>query len=30
MMVDEAVVRSARHVLDVATRLGQHESGMSD
>ncbi len=30
MMVDEAVVRSARHVLDVATRLGQHVSGMSD
>jgi citrate lyase subunit beta/citryl-CoA lyase len=30
MMVDEAVVRSARHVLDVATRLGQHESDMSD
>ena len=30
MMVDEAVVRSARHILDVATRLGQRERGMSD
>jgi citrate lyase subunit beta/citryl-CoA lyase len=30
MMVDEAVVRSARHTLDVARRFGQRERGMSD
>ena len=30
MMVDEAIVRSARHILDVAMRLGQRERGSSD